>query len=134
MPTRTSRSTNKIESSVIAGDCPGTIVADFEALMDFVASGVRSTGKYHLLPMARLNELDELMSTPLRPKLQRPQQRSFPHLNGLYLLLRATQNRSSGRSRAKPMGNWYSIRSCVSSGHSSTRPSDIAICWKPGCG
>ena len=59
--------------------------------MDFVASGVRSTGKYHLLPMARLNELDELMTTPLRPKLQRPQQRSFPHLNGLYLLLRATR-------------------------------------------
>ncbi len=91
MPTSTSRSTDKIESTVISGDCPGTIVADFEALMDFVADGVRSTGKYHLLPMARLNELDELMTTPLRPKLQRPQQRSFPHLNGLYLLLRATQ-------------------------------------------
>ncbi len=76
---------------MITGDCPGTIVADFETLIDFVASGVRSTGKYHLLPMARLNELDERMTTPLRPKLQRPQQRSFPHLNGLYLLLRATQ-------------------------------------------
>ena len=91
MPTRTSPNTSKIESAVIAGDSPGTIVADFEALMDFIASGVRSTGKYHLLPMARLNELDELMTTPLRPKLQRPQQRSFPHLNGLYLLLRATR-------------------------------------------
>jgi hypothetical protein len=91
MATPTTRNTSKIESPMIASECPGTIVADFEALMDFIAGGVRSTGKYHLLPMARLNELDELMTTPLRPKLQRPQQRSFPHLNGLYLLLRATQ-------------------------------------------
>lgn len=91
MSTRTFQNPSKIQGPAIAGNCRGTIVADFEALMDFVASGVRSTGKYHLLPMARLNELDELMTTPLRPKLQRPQQRSFPHLNGLYLLLRATQ-------------------------------------------
>ena len=41
--------------------------------------------------MARLNELDEQMARPLRPNLARPQQRSFPHINGLYLLLRATQ-------------------------------------------
>ena len=91
MPKSASIDSRKFESPVIVGDCPGTIVADFEALMDFVADGVRSTGKYHLLPMARLNELDGLMTTPLRPKLQRPQKRSFPHLNGLYLLLRATQ-------------------------------------------
>lgn len=91
MSASTSSSRQKSNAPVTPVECPGTIVADFEALMDFVASGVRSTGKYHLLPMARLNELDELMTTPLRPKLQRPQQRSFPHLNGLYLLLRATR-------------------------------------------
>ncbi|MEJ7594942.1 MAG: hypothetical protein WKF77_25735 [Planctomycetaceae bacterium] len=68
---------------------PGTILADFETLQDFVAGGVRSTGKYHLLPMDRLRELDERMTHPLRPNLERPQQKSFPHINGLYLLLRA---------------------------------------------
>jgi hypothetical protein len=41
--------------------------------------------------MAQLFELDQLMTKPLRPRLKRPQQKSFPHLNGLYLLLRATQ-------------------------------------------
>lgn len=70
---------------------PGTILMDFEALLGFLEDGVRSTGKHHLLPMARLFELDRLMTKPLRPRLKRPQQRSFPHLNGLYLLLRATQ-------------------------------------------
>lgn len=88
MPVSTSQKTKG--SVLIIDECPGTIVADFETLMDFVNGGVRSTGKYHLLPMARLNELDERMTQPLRPKLQRPQQRSFPHLHGLYLLLRTT--------------------------------------------
>ena len=60
---------------------PGSILVDFEALLGFVEDGVRSTGKYHMLPMARLFELDELMARPLRPRLKRPQQRSFPHLN-----------------------------------------------------
>jgi len=70
---------------------PGSILADFEVLLGFLESGVDSTGKHHLLPMGSLAELDALMTRPLRPKLERPQQRSFPHLNGLYLLLRATQ-------------------------------------------
>ena len=44
---------------------------------------------YHLLSMARLFELDQRMTKPLRPRLKRRQQKSFPHLNGLYLLLRS---------------------------------------------
>ena len=88
---------------------PGTILADFETLLDFVSGGLRSTGKHHLLPMDRLRELDERMTHPLRPNLERPQQRSFPHINGLYLLLRATQigipegqGKTSGRLKLDP--------------------------------
>lgn len=69
----------------------GSILADFEMLLGFVEGGLRSTGKHHLLPMDKLVEIDERMNRPLRPRLKRPQQRSFPHLNGLYLLLRSTQ-------------------------------------------
>jgi hypothetical protein len=70
---------------------PGSILRDFEVLLGFVEQGVPSAGKYHLLPMARLFELDQRIAKPLRPRLRRPQQKSFPHLNGLYLLLRATR-------------------------------------------
>jgi len=71
---------------------PGTILRDFETLLEFIGpDGVRATGKYHLLPIDRLFELDARMSLPLRPIAKRPQQRSFPHINGLYLLLRATR-------------------------------------------
>ncbi len=69
---------------------PGTILADFETLLGFVGGGLKTAGKHHMLPMACLRDLDERMARPLRPNLDRPQQRSFPHLNGLYLLLRTT--------------------------------------------
>ncbi len=70
---------------------PGTILADFESLLSFIGpDGLRSSGKNVRIPLAALNDLDERMTHPLRPKLARPQQLSFPHLNGLYLLLRAT--------------------------------------------
>jgi len=70
---------------------PGTILADFELLLDFVGvTGIKTGGKNHRLPLAALKDLDERMTQPLRPNLNRPQQLSYPHLNGLYLLLRAT--------------------------------------------
>ena len=101
---------SNLSTQQIDNSGPGTILADFEALLDFAASGVRSTGKYHLLPMDRLRELDEKMTMPLRPNLARPQQRSFPHINGLYLLLRATQigipegqGKTSGRLTLDPL-------------------------------
>ena len=71
---------------------PGSILRDFETLLEFVgAEGVRAAGKHHFLPMERLDELDARLSNPLRPRLERPQQRSFPAIDGLYLLLRATR-------------------------------------------
>lgn len=70
---------------------PGTIVADFEALLDFIGTeGIKTGGKNRRIPLASLNGLDERMTKPLRPNLERPQQLSFPNLNGLYLLARTT--------------------------------------------
>ena len=54
-----------LASQTIDDHKPGSILADFETLVDFVDGGVRSTGKHHLLPMGRLFELDSLMTTPL---------------------------------------------------------------------
>ncbi len=91
MPKQTPPLCSHLASQTIDADGPGSILMDFEILLGFAEDGVRSTGKYHLLPMARLFEIDQRMTKPLRPRLKRPQQKSFPHLNGLYLLLRATQ-------------------------------------------
>ena len=91
MPQQDPPRCSHLASQRIDEDGPGSILIDFEVLLGFVEDGVQSSGKHHLLPMARLFELDRLMTKPLQPRLKRPQQRSFPHLNGLYLLLRATQ-------------------------------------------
>ena len=70
---------------------PGTILKDFATLLSFVGDdGLKTTGKYYLLPQGRLNELNQRMSHPVAHALKRPQQRSFPHLHGLHMLLRAS--------------------------------------------
>ena len=80
-----------LRDQAIEEDGPGTILRDFAALLAFVGdAGVKTTGKYYFLPQGRLDELNERMSHPIVQRLKRPQQRSFPHLHGLYLLLRAT--------------------------------------------
>jgi hypothetical protein len=62
---------------------PGSILRDFETLLGFIGpDGVRATGKYHLLPLDRLLELNSWMTKPVPTRLERPQQRSA-HLNQL---------------------------------------------------
>lgn len=70
---------------------PGWLLHDFEEVLTYVGTdGVKSSGKYNLLPMAALGELNSLLSKPLRLRLKRPQLRSHPYLQGLNLLLRAS--------------------------------------------
>jgi hypothetical protein len=89
-----------LRDQVITPDQPGTILRDFQVLLDFVGpEGAEVGGKYHLLPMKSIGELDLQLSRPLRLELQRPQLRSHPYLQGLYLLLRA-----SGLSRVEGAG------------------------------
>ena len=59
MPKHTSSRCSHLASQVIDENGPGSILKDFEVLLGFVDDGVRSSGKYHLLPMARLVELDD---------------------------------------------------------------------------
>ena len=70
---------------------PGAIVHDFQVLLDFIGAGdVVVAGKLNLLPINILHDLNARMHAPLAVRLQRPQLKSFPNLQQLYLLLRAT--------------------------------------------
>jgi hypothetical protein len=70
---------------------PGTILHDFEAFLEFIATNqIITSGKNHLLPLACLALLNARMAQPIESRLKRPQQKSYPHLHGLYLLARAT--------------------------------------------
>jgi hypothetical protein len=79
---------------------PGTILRDFQTLLDFLhPNGTQVSGIHNLFPLKSLPELNARLSHPIEINLKRPQQKSYPYINGLYLLLRA-----SGLSQVKHLG------------------------------
>jgi hypothetical protein len=71
-------------------DGPGTILKDFRMLLDFVRKGDVLVTRAQQLPLPPLPVLNSRMTHPLKLGLKRTLQKSYPHLNGLYLLLRAS--------------------------------------------
>ncbi len=81
----------RLQAQVITDTEPGTVLRDFRMLLDFIGrEGIESGGKYNLLPLKLIGELDGRLSRPLNLALARPQLRSHPYLQGLNLLLRAS--------------------------------------------
>jgi hypothetical protein len=61
---------------------PGTVLADFETLLRFIGpDGVPVSGKYGLLPMRSLAQLNSQLARPIEIGLKRPQQKSYPHIH-----------------------------------------------------
>lgn len=92
-----------LRDQVIDGNGPGTILKDFEIVLNFIGTdGVAVSGKYNLFPLNVLSELNARLSHPIEIDLKRPQQKSYPNIHGLYLLLRAAGLglvRKSGKSQ-----------------------------------
>lgn len=75
----------------ISLDTPGTILRDFNTVLEFIGTdGIETSGKFHLIPMKRLGELNGRLCHPIRIALKRPIQKSYPSIQGLYLLLRGS--------------------------------------------
>lgn len=90
-PELTASQEHCLRNQVISFDQPGTVLHDFHTLLDYVRpEGVEAQGKYNLLPIKLIGELDRRLSHPLHFDLKRPQIRSHPYLQGLNLLLRAS--------------------------------------------
>ncbi|MGF1601565.1 MAG: hypothetical protein ACFCU8_06000, partial [Thermosynechococcaceae cyanobacterium] len=80
-----------LKAQTITETEPGTILRDFQTVLDFIgAEGVAISGKRHHLPFKLLAELNQRLCNPIDIDLKRPQQKSYPPIHGLYLLLRAT--------------------------------------------
>jgi hypothetical protein len=87
----TTRQETVLRSQVIDATHPGAVLHDFQLVLDYVGEkGVKAGGKYNLLPIDPIPILDPQLARPLRLKLQRPQLRSHPYLQGLHLLLRSS--------------------------------------------
>lgn len=91
LPTLSSAQENLLRSLAFDDRRPGTVLSDFEMLLDFVGTGgIPVGGKHGLLPLSALADLNARLAEPLRVAMKRPVQKSYPVLHGLYLLLRAT--------------------------------------------
>ncbi|PKM36393.1 MAG: hypothetical protein CVV06_11260, partial [Gammaproteobacteria bacterium HGW-Gammaproteobacteria-10] len=80
-----------IKNQMFSDTQPGSLLKDFQALLDFIGSdGIEVTKTTQHIGMKYLFELNERMTLPLETELKRPQQKAFPNLHGLYLVLRVS--------------------------------------------
>jgi Plasmid pRiA4b ORF-3-like protein len=71
-------------------DGPGTVLHDFQMLLSYVRERELPVSKAHQLPpLQALPEINARLAHPVTLGLKRPQLKSYPHIQGLYLLLRA---------------------------------------------
>ncbi|WP_404359381.1 hypothetical protein [Methylotuvimicrobium sp. KM1] len=80
-----------IKNQAFSDTLPGTLLKDFQELLDFIGSdGIEVTKTTQHIGMKYLFELNERMTRPVETELKRPQQKAFPVIHGLYLLLRVS--------------------------------------------
>ncbi len=80
-----------LRESALDENTPGTILHDFKALMEYLrAEPLTLTNKQRQLPLRSLPEINARLAHPIQLGLKRPVQKSYPHVNGLYLLVRAS--------------------------------------------
>jgi hypothetical protein len=102
-PSLTPRKKRLLRQQEITSVAPGTIVHDFDAMLAYVRERpLRVTGT-HQLPLRSLSEINARLAQPVELGLKRPQQKSYPPIHGLYLLLRASGLTYLDESGSKPM-------------------------------
>jgi hypothetical protein len=89
LPTLSEEEQQFLRQQTIDENQPGAIAQDFQILLDFLRpKGIEVSSVNNLLPLKILTELNSRLSHPIEIKLKRPVQKSYPYINGLYLLLR----------------------------------------------
>ncbi len=103
LPTLSPQEIEILEQQSISATSPGTILSDFQTLLDFVGSdGIVVSNSIHTLPLKLLADLNLRLSQPIKIDLKRPVQQSYPAIDGLYLILHA-----SGLGEIRNFGKKY---------------------------
>ena len=79
-----------LRDTVITDDSPGTLLHDFQTMLDFVRETEPTLTQSQLLKLQSLRPLNTALKRSIDHGLTRPRQKSFPNINGLYLLLRVS--------------------------------------------
>jgi hypothetical protein len=80
-----------LRETVVDENSPGTILHDFGVFLVFLKTRNPPVTPRHQLPRRVLPAINERMAKPLKLGLKRPLQKSYPHINGLYLLALASR-------------------------------------------
>jgi hypothetical protein len=79
-----------LESCDFEHQPPGSILRDFDTLLNLVGDVGMPVTPSHLIAMGRLQTINSRLSHPIKLDNKRPVQKSYPLINGLYLVLRST--------------------------------------------
>jgi Plasmid pRiA4b ORF-3-like protein len=93
----------KFEQQTITETEPGTILKDFQLFLDMIGGQkIPLSGTRHNLPPQFLLDLNERLSVPINVAFQRPVQKSYPNVGGLYLLAKASGLAEMNEQGKKP--------------------------------
>lgn len=92
-----------LKGLVIMENSPGTILKDFEMFLGYIREGDLAVSGTRRLPLKVLPEINARLALPIEIRLMRPQQKSFPHIQGLHLLARASGLSRIGGTVKKPV-------------------------------
>ncbi len=79
-----------LHHAVIDQDFPGTILHDFNAVLNLFRETKQILTPAHQLTLNTVKAINQRLKHPLQLALKRPVQKSYPHIHGLYLLIRAS--------------------------------------------
>ncbi|GBO53258.1 hypothetical protein APA_1165 [Pseudanabaena sp. lw0831] len=80
-----------LSQQIFTTNQPNAIVQDFEAFIEFLQlHKVEVSAAQNAIAPKYLAELNERLSHPTQIDFQRPSQKSYPYIHGLYLLLRSS--------------------------------------------
>jgi hypothetical protein len=82
---------------------PGAILHDFNVMLDIFRGQDQTLTDAHQIPLSLLGHINQQLKHPIQLALKRPQQKSYPHIHGLYLLLRASGLTTVDTSGRKPV-------------------------------
>jgi hypothetical protein len=86
----TPRHERLLRELTIDDDGPGTILHDFDAFLAYINEREMSVTPMHQLRRRMLPEINARLARPIQMGLKKPLQKSYPHIHGLYLLIRAS--------------------------------------------
>lgn len=69
---------------------PDTLLHDFQAMLEVFREKEQTLTKGSQIPLKLLKVINQRLKNPIELGLKRPQQKSFPRIEGLYLILRAS--------------------------------------------